>query len=352
MSTARMETGMDKHPRIDLPAQPHARAFTRRIAAGAAGAAIAVAASAPAFAQAWPAKPVRWVVPFSAGGVADIPARIIGQRLSESLGQQIVIENRPGAGGTLGSEAVARAQPDGYSWLVVSNTNVINAALYGKLPYDPVKDFTPVIHFASTPNVLVVHPSFPAKSVKELIDVARKRPKQIFYASSGNGSSQHLFAELFESLAKIDMEHVPFKGSGPAIAALVGGEVSMSFTGMSAVLPFIRAGKLRALGVTTAARSKLLPDVPTVDEAAGSKGYEASVMFGLFAPAKTPQAIVTRLNAETVRLLESADFQNRLANQGGSDRATATSPQAMLDYMKTNTPRWAALVKEIGARID
>jgi tripartite-type tricarboxylate transporter receptor subunit TctC len=343
-----METGMDKHPRIDLPAQPHARAFTRRIAAGAAGAAIAVAASAPAFAQAWPAKPVRWVVPFSAGGVADIPARIIGQRLSESLGQQIVIENRPGAGGTLGSEAVARAQPDGYSWLVVSNTNVINAALYGKLPYDPVKDFTPVIHFASTPNVLVVHPSFPAKSVKELIDVARKRPKQIFYASSGNGSSQHLFAELFESLAKIDMEHVPFKGSGPAIAALVGGEVSMSFTGMSAVLPFIRAGKLRALGVTTAKRNAALPDVPAIAEQL--PGYDATLWLGLLAPANTPRDIVGRMNAEVAKVLRDPSVR-RLLVDGGND-VIGGSPEEFGKLFNAELVKWAQIVKAVGAKID
>ncbi|MCE2946336.1 MAG: tripartite tricarboxylate transporter substrate binding protein [bacterium] len=339
---------MDKHPRIDLPAQPHARAFTRRIAAGAAGAAIAVAASAPAFAQAWPAKPVRWVVPFSAGGVADIPARIIGQRLSESLGQQIVIENRPGAGGTLGSEAVARAQPDGYSWLVVSNTNVINAALYGKLPYDPVKDFTPVIHFASTPNVLVVHPSFPAKSVKELIDVARKRPKQIFYASSGNGSSQHLFAELFESLAKIDMEHVPFKGSGPAIAALVGGEVSMSFTGMSAVLPFIRAGKLRALGVTTAKRNAALPDVPAIAEQL--PGYDATLWLGLLAPANTPRDIVGRMNAEVAKVLRDPSVR-RLLVDGGND-VIGGSPEEFGKLFNAELVKWAQIVKAVGAKID
>jgi tripartite-type tricarboxylate transporter receptor subunit TctC len=339
---------MDTHPRIDRPASPAARVINRRLAAGAAGAALAAAACLPAFAQAWPAKPVRWVVPFSAGGVADIPARIIGQRLSESLGQQVVIENRPGAGGTLGSEAVARAQPDGYSWLVVSNTNVINAALYGKLPYDPVKDFTPVIHFASTPNVLVVHPSFPAKTVKELIDVARKRPKQIFYASSGNGSSQHLFAELFESLAKTDMEHVPFKGSGPAIAALVGGEVSMSFTGMSAVLPFIRSGKLRALGVTTAKRNAALPDVPAIAEQL--PGYDATLWLGLLAPASTPRDIVGRMNAEVAKVLRDPTVRKLLVD-GGND-VIGGSPEEFGKLFNAELVKWAQIVKAVGAKID
>ncbi len=320
----------------------------RRFAAGLAGVAIAGTFCGPALAQAWPVKPVRWIVPFSSGGVADIPARIIGQKLSEALGQQIVIENRPGAGGTLGSEAVARAQPDGYAWLVVSNTNVINAALYTKLSYDPVKDFTPVIHFASTPNVLVVHPSFPAKSVKELIDVARKRPKQIFYASSGNGSSQHLFAALFESLAKVDMEHVPFKGSGPAIAALVGGEVSMSFTGMSAVLPFIRSGKLRALGVTTPQRNAALPEVPAIGEQV--PGYEATLWLGLLAPANTPRDIVGRMNAEVGKVLKDPGVRKLLVD-GGND-VVGGSPEEFGRLFNAELAKWAKIVKAVGAKID
>jgi tripartite-type tricarboxylate transporter receptor subunit TctC len=346
---ARMEISM-KHPiRHAPPAQPaSARPGRRRPFAGPALLALSVALPGAALAQAWPAKPVRWVVPFSAGGVADIPARLIGQKLSETLGQQIVIDNRPGAGGTLGSEAVARAQPDGYSWLVVSNTNVINAALYGKLPYDPVKDFTPVIHFASTPNVLVVHPSFPAKSVKELIEVARKRPRQIFYASSGNGSSQHLFAELFESLAKTDMEHVPFKGSGPAIAALLGGEVSMSFTGMSAVLPFIRSGKLRALGVTTARRNAALPDVPAIGEQL--PGYDATLWLGLLAPAATPRELVNRMNAEVARALKDPAVRKALVD-GGND-VIGGSPEEFGKLFNAEMVKWAQVVKAVGAKID
>ncbi len=339
---------MDKHGQMGRPTQVARPGRTARRAAGAAGVALAAAFCTPAFAQAWPAKPVRWVVPFSSGGVADIPARIIGQKLSETLGQQIVIENRPGAGGTLGSDAVARATPDGYSWLVVSNTNVINAALYTKLPYDPVKDFTPVIHFASTPNVLVVHPSFPAKTVKDLIDVARKRPKQIFYASSGNGSSQHLFAELFESLAKTDMEHVPFKGSGPAIAALVGGEVSMSFTGMSAVLPFIRSGKLRALGVTTAKRNAALPDVPAIGEQL--PGYEATLWLGLLAPANTPRDIVGRMNAEIAKVLKDPAVRKLLVD-GGND-VVGGSPEEFGKLFNAELVKWAQIVKAVGAKID
>ena len=348
-ATAMMETRMDYLSKADPAAGAAQQACTAgRRAFGPVAFALAAVLPMTAFAQAWPAKPVRWVVPFSSGGVADIPARIIGQKLSETLGQQIVIENRPGAGGTLGSEAVARAQPDGYSWLVVSNTNVINAALYGKLSYDPVKDFTPVIHFASTPNVLVVHPAFPAKSVKELIEVARKRPKQIFYASSGNGSSQHLFAELFESSAKIEMEHVPFKGSGPAIAALLGGEVSMSFTGMSAVLPFIRTGKLRALGVTTSRRNASLPDLPAIGEQL--PGYDATLWLGLLAPANTPREIVARMNAEIVKALNDPAVRKPLV-EGGNDVIGGT-PEEFGKLFNAELVKWAQIVKSVGAKID
>lgn len=307
-----------------------------------------LAAALPAAAQTWPAKPVRWIVPFSAGGVADIPARVIGQRLSETIGQQVVIENRPGAGGTLGTEAVARAPGDGYTWLVVSNTNAINAALYGKLSYDPAKDFAAVMHFASTPNVLVVHPSFPAKTVAELIQVARKRPRQIFYASSGNGSSQHLFAAMFESMAKVDMEHVPFKGSGPAIAALLGGEVSMSFTGMSAVLPSIKAGRLRALGVTTPKRNPAMPDVPAIGETV--PGYDATLWLGLLAPASTPRDLIGRMNGEIARVLRMPEVRRTLEEAGNT--VITSTPEEFARLYSAELAKWAQVVKAVGAKID
>jgi tripartite-type tricarboxylate transporter receptor subunit TctC len=310
--------------------------------------AAALVCALPACAQAWPVKPVRWIVPFSAGGVADIPARVIGQRLSETIGQQVVIENRPGAGGTLGTEAVARAPGDGYTWLVVSNTNAINAALYVKLPYDPARDFTAVMHIASTPNVLVVHPSFPARNVAELIQVARKRPKQIFYASSGNGSSQHLFAAMFESMAKVDMEHVPFKGSGPAIAALLGGEVSMSFTGMSAVLPSIKAGRLRALGVTTPKRNPAMPDVPAIGETV--PGYDATLWLGLLAPASTPRDLVGRMNGEIGRVLRVPEIRRTLEEAGNT--IVAGTPEEFARLYASELVKWAQVVKSVGAKID
>jgi tripartite-type tricarboxylate transporter receptor subunit TctC len=231
-------------------------------------------------------------------------------------------------------------------------SHMLNPSFFPKLPYGTFSDFALVGLVAEVPLAIVINPVLPVKTLPGLIALARRNPGQLSFASFGAGSISQLAGELFNRQFGIKMTHIPYKGGGPALVDTLGGHVPIYFSGIGTSLPQLRAGKLRALGVTTAARSKLLPDVPTVDEATGSKGYEASVMFGLFAPAKTPQAIVTRLNAETVRLLESADFQNRLANTGGSDRASATSPQEMLDYMKANTPRWAALVKEIGARID
>ena len=319
---------------------------------------ISVLAAAPAGvlaqpAAAWPAKPVRMVIPWPPGGGADIVGRILAEPLGQALGQQLVVENRGGSNGVIGAEAVARAAPDGYTIMFHSVTShMLNPSFFAKLPYDTFTDFAPVGLVAEVPLVIVVNPVLPVKALNELLALAKKNPGQLSFASFGAGSISQLAGELFNRQFGVKMTHIPYKGGGPALVDTLGGHVPIYFSGIGTSLPMLRAGKLRALGVTTAARSKLLPDVPTVDEAAGSRGYEASVMFGLFAPARTPQAIVTRLNAEVVRLLDSADFQNRLANQGGSDRATSTSPQAMLDYMKTNTPRWAALVKEIGARID
>jgi tripartite-type tricarboxylate transporter receptor subunit TctC len=329
--------------------QPHPAALCLMSVLAAAPAACALAQPAAG----WPVKPVRMVIPWPPGGGADIVGRILAEPLGQALGQQLVVENRGGSNGVIGAEAVARAAPDGYTIMFHSVTShMLNPSFFAKLPYDTFTDFAPVGLVAEVPLAIVVNPVLPVKTLPELIALARKNPGQLSFASFGAGSISQLAGELFNRQFGLKMTHIPYKGGGPALIDTLGGHVPIYFSGIGTSLPQLRAGKLRALGVTTATRSKLLPDVPTVDEAAGSKGYEASVMFGLFAPAKTPPAIVARLNAETVRLLESADFQNRLANNGGSDRATATSPQEMLDYMKVNTPRWAALVKEIGARID
>lgn len=306
-----------------------------------------------AAAQAWPNRPVRMVIPWPPGGGADIVGRILAEPLGQALGQTVVVENRGGSNGVIGAEAVARAVPDGYTVMFHSVTShMLNPSFFAKLPYDTFADFAMVGLVAEVPLVIVVNPSLPVKTLPELIALARRSGAQLSFASFGAGSISQLAGELFNRQFGLKMVHVPYKGGGPALADVLGGHVPIYFSGIGTSLAQMRAGKLRPLGVTTAARSKLLPDVPTVDEAAGSKGYEAAVMFGLFAPAKVPQEIVVRLNGEVVRLLNSPEFQSRLLNQGGSERATATAPQDMVAYMKANMPRWAALVKDIGARID
>ena len=306
-----------------------------------------------AHAQQWPAKPIRFIMPFVPGGGTDLVGRTMAPRLSEGLGQQVVVENRGGAGGNIGVELAAKSEPDGYTMVLGTIGNIaVNPSLYGKLPVDPIRDLAPVSQTSVVMNFLVVHPSLPVKSVQDLIALAKKNPGKVTFGSSGMGAADHLAGELMNRMAGVQMVHVPYKGGGPALSDVLGGHVPIYFSGIGTSLAQMRAGKLRPLGVTTAARSKLLPEVPTVDEATGSKGYEAAVMFGLFAPAKTPPEIVSRLNGEVVKLLNSPEFQARLLNQGGSERATATSPQDMVAYMKANMPRWAALVKDIGARID
>jgi len=301
----------------------------------------------------WPTKPVRMIIPWPPGGGADIVGRILAEPLGQALGQQMVVENRGGSNGAIGAEAVARATPDGYTIMFQSITSqMLNPTFFPKLPFDNFADFAPIGLVAEVPLVIVVNPSLPVKTLPELIALARKKPGELSFASFGAGSISQLAGELFNRSFGVKLVHIPYKGGGPALIDTLGGHVPIYFSGVGTVLPHLRAGKLRALAVTSATRSKLLPDVPTVDQAAGSKGYEAAVMFGLMAPAKAPQEIVTRINAETVKLLNNPDFTARLLNQGGSDRAAATSPQDMIDYMKKNTPRWAALVREIGARID
>ncbi|MBC7781247.1 MAG: tripartite tricarboxylate transporter substrate binding protein [Proteobacteria bacterium] len=315
------------------------------------GAAASTARAQPG--QAYPSKPVRMVIPWPPGGGADIAGRILAEPLGQALGQQIVVENRGGSNGVIGAEAVARAVPDGYTIMFHSITShMLNPSFFPKLPYDTFADFAPIGLVAQVPLTIVVNPALPVKTLTDLIVLAKKKPGELSFASFGAGSISQLAGELFNRSFGVKLTHIPYKGGGPALIDTLGGHVPIYFSGVGTVLPQLRAGKLRALGVTTAARSKLLPDVPTVDEALGSIGYEAAVMFGMLGPAKTPPEVVARLNSETVRLLNSPEFIGRLLNQGGSDRAAATSPQDMVEYMKTNTPRWAALVKEIGARID
>ncbi len=303
-----------------------------------------------AHAQTYPSRPVRLVVPFSAGGAADVPGRILTQKLTEALGQQVVVDNRPGAGSTIGADNVAKSPPDGYSLLTISNTHYVSAALYKKLPYDSVTDFTPITQVTSAPNVIVVHPSLPAKSVKELIALAKSKPGKIDYASSGNGSTQHLTGALFCKMAGIEMTHIPYRGSGPATADLLSGQVTVGFPGIAGMLPQIKSGKLRALAVTSAKRSPELPDVPTVAQA-GVKGYDVTAWFGVAGPKGMPRDIVTRLHTEFLKVLKNPDVQKLLLN-AGQEPVWQETPEQFGEMLKVEAAKWARMVQESGATVN
>jgi tripartite-type tricarboxylate transporter receptor subunit TctC len=303
-----------------------------------------------AHAQGYPARPVRLVIPFSAGGAADVPGRLLSDRLTKVLGQQIVIDNRPGAGSTIGAEAAAKAPPDGYTLFMISNTHFVSAALYKKLSYDSLNDFTPVTQITAAPNVLVVHPSLPAKNVKELVALAKSRPGQINYASSGNGSTQHLTGALFCRMAGINMTHIPYRGSGPVTADLIGGQVQVAFPGIAGMLPHIKAGKLRALGVSSSKRSPELPDVPTIAEA-GVKGYEMVAWFGVAGPKALPREIQMRLHGDLMKVLKTPDMQKAMRD-AGQEVAYQEKPEQFFDFMKVEAAKWAKVVQESGAKVE
>jgi tripartite-type tricarboxylate transporter receptor subunit TctC len=326
---------------------PNAVATTRMALA-----ALAAAASLtqPVSAQNYPNHPVRLVVPFSAGGAADVPGRILSQKLTEALGQQVVIDNRPGAGSTIGADNVAKAPPDGYSLLTISNTHFVSAALYKKLPYDSVADFAPITQVTSAPNIIVVHPSLPARTVKELIALSKSKPGKIDYASSGNGSTQHLTGALFCKMAGIEMTHIPYRGSGPATADLLSGQVTVGFPGIAGMLPQIKAGKLRALAVTSAKRSPELPAVPTVSEA-GLQGYDVTAWFGVAGPKALPRDIVTKLHTELLRILKNPEVQKLLLN-AGQEVAWQETPEQFGEMLKVEAAKWARMVKESGATVQ
>ena len=321
-----------------------------RLACAAALACIAVFLPITASAQAYPNKPVRLVVPFPAGGTTDILARAMAQKLSDALGQQFVVDNRPGAGGNIGADLVAKSPPDGYTLLMGTvGTQAINTSLYAKMPYDAAKDFAPVVLVAGVPNVLVAHPSVTAKTVPELVALAKAKPGSINFASSGNGTSIHLSGELFKVMTGVQMSHVPYKGSAPAITDLLGGQVQIMFDNLPSALPHIKAGKLRALAVTSSKRAPALPDLPTIAEA-GVPGFEATSWFGILAPAGTPRDIVMKVNAESNKALQAADMKEKLLAQGAE--AVGNTPEFFGDYIKAETTKWAKVVKESGAKVD
>lgn len=298
----------------------------------------------------YPVKPVRFIVSFPPGGGGDILARVVGQKLAESWGQQVVIDNRGGANGIIGSDIAAKAAPNGYT-LLLGNIGpiAVNASLYAKLPYDPVKDFSPVVLLAITQNILVVHPSVPVKSVKELIDLAKSKPAQLKFATAGNGSLAHLAGELFKVKAGIDAVHIPYKGGVLAVIALLGGDVEMSFASVPTAVPHVKVGKLRALAVANPKRSSLAPDLPTMAEA-GVPGVEASAWNGVLVPDRTPKEIVSKLHTEFVKILQMPDTRAILSSQGFE--VTDSTPEQFAAFIRAEITKWAKVIKDSGIRGD
>ena len=324
------------------------RNLRKRALLGALAAAAALALPG-AWAQTWPSRSVSIIVPFPAGGTTDVLARALGQELSKTLGQPVVVENKPGAGATLGADYVAKAKPDGYTLLMGAVHHTIATSVYRKLGYDFEKDFAPITTVALVPNVLVVNPQGPAKTVQELLAQAKAQPGKLTYGSNGTGTGQHLIGAQFEGMGGVQLLHVPYKGSGPLTTDLLGGQISMSFDTVTPVLPHIKAGKLRALAVTTAKRSVALPDVPTLEEA-GLPGFDMGTWFGMLAPAGTPKDIVARLNADMVKIIQSPEFRKKMDDIGADP--IANTPEQMARQIKDDTARFARLVKEAKVSLD
>ena len=310
---------------------------------------VACAAVQPASAQqsSYPVRAIRLVVPSSPGGGTDITARLVAPKLSEFLGQQVVIENRSGAGTMIGGEVVARAAPDGYTLLMGISTLAINPAMYKKVPYDALRDFAPISQVVSLPNILVSHPSLPVKSVKDLVAFAKARPAQINFASAGMGTSPHLSMELLLTMTKIKMIHVPYKGSGQGVVDVLAGHVSLMTPSILTGLPYVKDGRLRALGVTSAKRAAGAPDIPTIAEA-GVPGYEATQWFGILAPAGTPVEIVNRLHREVVRVLATPEMRERFTADGAEP--VGSTPEEFLAYIRSETAKWSGVIKQAGIK--
>lgn len=316
----------------------------------AAALALVLFGSSTALAQTYPNRSIRFVSPFAPGGGTDIFARALSQKLAVSMGVPVVVENRPGSGGTIGTNAVVRAPADGYTILLGSPSPLTVApSLYPKLPYDPQRDLTPITLAATVPNILVVHPSVPVNNVRELITYAKANPGKLNYASSGNGGSGHLGGAMFAVMAGITMQHIPYKGSIGATTALLGGEVQLSMADMLNTLPQVKAGKLRALAVTTAVRSPAIPELPTIAES-GVPGYNAGTWYGVLVAAKTPQDIVTRITSEVVAALNAPDVRATFAREGG--QLVASTPEAFAEHIRSETARWAVVIKQANVKVD
>ena len=320
-----------------------------------AAAALALAVVTPAHSQTWPAKPVRVIVPFPPGGTTDIVARSIGVELQRMWQQPVVIENRPGAGGNIGADLVAKSPPDGYTLLMGTvGTHAINQALYtqsgSKMQFDPVRDFVPITLVAGVPNVMVINPKLPVNTVPEFIAYAKGHPGQLNMASSGNGTSIHLSGELFKTMTGVYMVHFPYRGSAPALTDLIAGTMNVMFDNLPTSLPHIKSGRLKALAVTSRSRSPALPNVPTVEEAAGLKGFEASSWFGLFAPAGTPRAIVDKVQSDVAKALSNPEVRERFVAQGADPGGT--TPEQFAAFIRAESDKWTRVVKFSNAKVD
>jgi tripartite-type tricarboxylate transporter receptor subunit TctC len=316
-------------------------------AAIAAAAVSVVCAAHPAAAQSYPSKPIRIIVATAPGGGTDFNGRLVAQKLTEQTGQQVVVENRAGASTIIGTEAVARAAPDGYTLLAAQSTITINPSMFAKLPYDMIRDFAPVSHTLTAPNLLTVHPSVPARTVKEFVTLAKSKPGSLTYGSAGPGTSPHLSGELLKALAKIDVLHVAYKGSGPSLISLIAGETDVGFPSVPASIQHIRSGRLRGIAVTTKARAKALPEVPSIAEG-GVAGYEATQWFGILAPAGTPRPVIDKLYQEIARGLRSPELQQRLVAEGME--VVASTPDEFASYIRSETDKWSRVIKSAGIK--
>jgi tripartite-type tricarboxylate transporter receptor subunit TctC len=305
--------------------------------------------SAPVVAQKYPEKPIRLLVPFAPGGGTDVLARFMSAKLSDNLGVSVVIENRGGAGGTIGTELAARSAPDGYTILFTSASYSFNPGLYTKLAFDPLKDFAPITLIAMVPHLLIVHPSMPVKNVKELIALARKHPGDVFYGSGGAGSSIHLAAVLFVTTTKVNMTHVPYKGGGPAMTGVLSGEVQVLFPTMQSAMPLVNAGRLRPIAISTDTRSPALPDLPTIAES-GVPGYDATGWYAMFAPTGTPQAVIDRLHGEVVKILNVPETKQRLASEGAV--AVGNTPAEFNKFVRQEISKWTKIIHDLKLKVD
>ncbi|MGH8620269.1 MAG: tripartite tricarboxylate transporter substrate binding protein [Burkholderiales bacterium] len=312
-------------------------------------AALTLAGGQEASAQKWPDKTARIVTPFAPGGGTDFFARIVAQRLSESLGQQFIVDNRPGAGSTIGTEYVAKSPPDGYTFLMTSSSFAFNPALYPKLRYDSVKDFAPVTMVVSVPHVIVVNPSLPAKNVQDIVRLARSKPGEMRYSTAGQGSAIHLAGALFGVLTKTDLVQLPYKGSPPAVIAVIGGEAALMFSTIETIMPMVRSGRLRAIAVSTRERSPMLPDVPTVIES-GVKDYDVIGWFGLFAPANTPPAIVDQMRSEVAKAIAQPDIRDKLMQEGA--KPVGNTPAEFGRFVHAEIERWTKIIQQAGIKLD